>query len=362
MCCGQSLGSKRRPPRGPKPVIKWRDNRDGTNSQFVVVLAGGHRLTNVRLGRSCQDWHSPVNLVGDDLHDPTPFLNRETGEFPGRSIGIETVHATIDQPIDYRRNSDSLISPRWSSGTRLGVKIPVSLFMVHSIKIVSGEAAEQEGSSLTEDTGTGDTGWGKDRGNSASRAGWDELDGGAGRRFWTRLRRFTFPGKRAQRSRPRHHSHHQHPDRNTAQETGNRGGHSHPAGRQSHPGTPHRSECSRQAAMRRQRQTRREPVCRHDRDDRNRRRPKREPWYRRSASNDHRKWPRPAPHRGPQQNGIVGDRCSHQFPGNPHRARGINKAIVEKELPVARAMAAASTNEIAGIHSGGSCLPVTSTR
>ena len=23
----------------------------------------------------------------------------------------------------------------------------------------------------------------------------------------------------------------------------------------------------------------------------------------------------------PQQNGIVGDRCSHQFPGNPHRDR-----------------------------------------
>jgi hypothetical protein len=48
---------------------------------------------------------------------------------PGRAVGVQPVHAALDQPVDVAAQLASLISPRASSGTMFGVKMPFSCAM-----------------------------------------------------------------------------------------------------------------------------------------------------------------------------------------------------------------------------------------
>ena len=69
------------------------------------MLAGGDRFPDVGLGGPGQDRHAAAGLVGDDLDDPPPLLGREPRELAGRAVGIQAVHAAVDQPIDVAAQS-----------------------------------------------------------------------------------------------------------------------------------------------------------------------------------------------------------------------------------------------------------------
>ncbi len=64
------------------------------------MLAGPNRLAGVGFGRPGQNRHAAGGLVGDDLDDPPPLFGREPRELAGRAVGVQAVHAALDQPVD----------------------------------------------------------------------------------------------------------------------------------------------------------------------------------------------------------------------------------------------------------------------
>ena len=58
------------------------------------------RLADVGFGGAGEHGHAAAGLVADDLDDPPPLLGGEAGELAGRAVGIQAVHAAVDQPID----------------------------------------------------------------------------------------------------------------------------------------------------------------------------------------------------------------------------------------------------------------------
>ena len=82
------------------PVVKRRDDRDGSHAHRAVRIAGIDRLLRVRFGRARQHGHSSGRLVDDHLDDPASFGGREPQEFAGAAVGIKPVDAAFDQPVD----------------------------------------------------------------------------------------------------------------------------------------------------------------------------------------------------------------------------------------------------------------------
>ena len=63
-----------------------------------VELAGLEGLFDVGLGGPGEHRHAAARLLADDADDQLALFGRETGELARRAVGIESVHALVDQP------------------------------------------------------------------------------------------------------------------------------------------------------------------------------------------------------------------------------------------------------------------------
>ena len=68
---------------------------------LVAVLARLLSVSvNLALGGAGEHDYAPGRLIDHDLDDPPPFVGRESRELAGRAVGIQPMHAALDQPVD----------------------------------------------------------------------------------------------------------------------------------------------------------------------------------------------------------------------------------------------------------------------
>ena len=64
------------------------------------MLARAERFADVGFRGPREDGNAAPRLVGDDLGDAAPLVGTEPRELARRPVGIQTVNAAVDQPID----------------------------------------------------------------------------------------------------------------------------------------------------------------------------------------------------------------------------------------------------------------------
>src|SRR5690606_22902 len=55
---------------------------------------------DVSLGGAGEHGDPAGRLIAHDLHDPLPLLRGEAGELTGGAVGVQAMHAAVDEPVD----------------------------------------------------------------------------------------------------------------------------------------------------------------------------------------------------------------------------------------------------------------------